>query len=192
MKYTVLSFLLLASLSNFASLEASQVNIVVVLSDDHRADYLGVAGHPILKTPNIDRLANEGLYFQMAINPAGAAKVTVDVALRKGSILVKNAASGEPIPNHCIDLHIAKWPWRTTMVTDKNGIIEVVLPEGTYLLKTSLDQAGKHFRAMYSPGDVHFSQNNLDLDSTELDWTGPTLPTSIEIKLNIIVRKEMI
>ena len=41
-------------------------NIVVILTDDHRADYLGCAGHPIIKTPHIDQLAADGTYFKNA------------------------------------------------------------------------------------------------------------------------------
>ena len=40
--------------------EEDRPNIVFLLTDDHRADLLGCAGHPILKTPNIDRLAGRG------------------------------------------------------------------------------------------------------------------------------------
>ena len=39
-------------------------NIIVIVTDDQRWDCLGVAGHPFLKTPNIDRLAREGAYFR--------------------------------------------------------------------------------------------------------------------------------
>lgn len=42
---------------------AQRPNIVFFLSDDHRWDRLGCAGHPVLKTPNIDRLAAEGVRF---------------------------------------------------------------------------------------------------------------------------------
>jgi arylsulfatase len=45
---------------------SARPNIVVILTDDHRADYLGCAGHPILKTPNIDQLAAEGVRFENA------------------------------------------------------------------------------------------------------------------------------
>src|SRR5262245_41074968 len=41
-------------------------NLVLFLTDDQRWDCLGVAGHPLLKTPNIDRLASDGTYFQNA------------------------------------------------------------------------------------------------------------------------------
>ncbi len=41
-------------------------NVIFFLSDDQRADFLGCAGHPILKTPVIDRLAAEGVRFENA------------------------------------------------------------------------------------------------------------------------------
>ena len=41
-------------------------NIVFILTDDHRYDAMGCAGHPWLKTPNIDRLAKEGVLFKNA------------------------------------------------------------------------------------------------------------------------------
>ncbi|MFT5126502.1 MAG: arylsulfatase A-like enzyme [Rhodothermales bacterium] len=43
---------------------AGQPNIIFFLSDDHRADLLGCAGHPILKTPTIDALAARGVRFE--------------------------------------------------------------------------------------------------------------------------------
>lgn len=41
-------------------------NIVLIITDDHRADALGSAGHPELRTPNLDRLADEGVRFSNA------------------------------------------------------------------------------------------------------------------------------
>lgn len=41
-------------------------NIVLLFSDQHRADVLGAAGHPIVQTPNLDRLAGEGALFEDA------------------------------------------------------------------------------------------------------------------------------
>ncbi|GAA4462841.1 sulfatase [Nibrella saemangeumensis] len=39
-------------------------NVVIILTDDQRWDALGVAGNPYLKTPNIDKLAAEGVFFR--------------------------------------------------------------------------------------------------------------------------------
>jgi len=43
-----------------------QPNILFILTDDQRYDALGFAGNPVIKTPNMDQLAREGLYFQNA------------------------------------------------------------------------------------------------------------------------------
>jgi N-acetylglucosamine-6-sulfatase len=41
-------------------------NIVFILVDDLRWDELGIAGHPFVKTPNIDRIGREGAMFRNA------------------------------------------------------------------------------------------------------------------------------
>jgi arylsulfatase A-like enzyme len=45
---------------------AERPNIIFFLSDDHRADVLGCAGHPIVKTPSIDKLAANGVRYENA------------------------------------------------------------------------------------------------------------------------------
>lgn len=42
------------------------LNILVLLADDWRFDTLGCAGNPVVQTPNVDRLAQEGLRFTHA------------------------------------------------------------------------------------------------------------------------------
>jgi len=41
-------------------------NVVVILTDDQRWDCLSCAGHPLLKTPHLDRIAAEGVRFANA------------------------------------------------------------------------------------------------------------------------------
>ncbi|MCG3160513.1 MAG: Multifunctional alkaline phosphatase superfamily protein PehA [Acidobacteria bacterium] len=41
-------------------------NIVFILVDDLRWDEVGIAGHPFIKTPNIDRIGKEGAMFRNA------------------------------------------------------------------------------------------------------------------------------
>jgi arylsulfatase A-like enzyme len=41
-------------------------NFLFVLTDDQRFDTLGCAGNPIIRTPNVDRLAREGIRFDRA------------------------------------------------------------------------------------------------------------------------------
>ncbi len=55
------AFLWIALLSSLAS--ARPLNVLVLYADDWRHDTLGVAGHPVVETPNLDRLAGEGVRF---------------------------------------------------------------------------------------------------------------------------------
>ena len=41
-------------------------NIIFILTDDQRWDAVGYAGNPIIKTPNLDRLAHSGIWFRNA------------------------------------------------------------------------------------------------------------------------------
>ncbi|MCP5111093.1 MAG: sulfatase-like hydrolase/transferase, partial [bacterium] len=45
---------------------ARRPNILFLLTDDQRADTLGIAGHPVIETPNLDRLAADGVLFRQA------------------------------------------------------------------------------------------------------------------------------
>ena len=62
MKY----LLLLLSLTTLAISAADKPNIVFFLVDDQRYDFLGCTGHPMIQTPNIDKLADNGTLFENA------------------------------------------------------------------------------------------------------------------------------
>ncbi len=41
-------------------------NVLILMPEEMRADALGFAGHPVYRTPNVDRLAREGTVFTRA------------------------------------------------------------------------------------------------------------------------------
>jgi len=45
-------------------------NLLIIISDEHRKDAMGCSGHPIVKTPNLDALANRGTVFTNAYTPS--------------------------------------------------------------------------------------------------------------------------
>ncbi|MFK7851298.1 MAG: sulfatase [Akkermansiaceae bacterium] len=53
-------------ISTVALAEPKAPNILFILVDDQRNDTLGCAGHPVIKTPNIDQLAKHGVRFENA------------------------------------------------------------------------------------------------------------------------------
>ncbi len=61
-RWTILSVLLLISSASHGAC-AEPMNIVVLFADDWRHDTLGVAGNPVVKTPHLDQLANDGMRF---------------------------------------------------------------------------------------------------------------------------------
>jgi len=46
--------------------EAPRPNVVLILTDDQRWDTMSCVGHPFLRTPNLDRIAREGVRFANA------------------------------------------------------------------------------------------------------------------------------
>ena len=66
-RITLLLWILLASMPKAEAQQSKRPNIVVVLADDMRWDYLGAMGaNLIIQTPNLDKLAVEGTLFTNA------------------------------------------------------------------------------------------------------------------------------
>ena len=55
--------LVIALLISVDAISQDRPNILFFFADDQRHDTLGCAGHPILETPTIDKLAEEGVRF---------------------------------------------------------------------------------------------------------------------------------
>ena len=63
---TTLAALAVVSAGALRAAPAERPNVVFILMDDVRWDDLGCTGHPFSKTPNIDRIAREGVMFRNA------------------------------------------------------------------------------------------------------------------------------
>jgi choline-sulfatase len=53
-------------ISSPSSRSGRKKNLLILMSDQHKPDCLGIAGHPVAKTPNLDALAQTGLRFRSA------------------------------------------------------------------------------------------------------------------------------
>jgi len=47
-------------------MRSNRPNLLLLMTDQHRADCLGLAGHPVLQTPHLDDIGLNGLYFPRA------------------------------------------------------------------------------------------------------------------------------
>jgi arylsulfatase A-like enzyme len=45
-------------------------HILILMTDQQRADCLRCAGHPLIQTPNLDWIAREGVRFTQAVTAA--------------------------------------------------------------------------------------------------------------------------
>ncbi len=72
--------------------DQARPNIIFILTDDHRWDALGVMGNDIIQTPNLDKLAGEGILYRNAY------VTTAICAVSRASIL-----TGQYMSRHGID-----------------------------------------------------------------------------------------
>ncbi len=78
-------------------------NILIFCTDEQRSDHLGCMGHPVLKTPNIDRIAAEGALFRNcyssspACMPARATMIT-GLANRASGVRSNGVSLPEGVP----------------------------------------------------------------------------------------------
>ena len=86
----LITFLALLLLWTSASSAADRPNILIILADDLGYGDLGSYGHPNIRTPHLDRMADEGqrwtsFYSQAPVcSPSRAALLTGRVHLRSG------------------------------------------------------------------------------------------------------------
>lgn len=64
----VIAGILIIANSGFAQ-EKQKKNLLFIITDQQRYDALSIAGNTVLETPNLDRLANQGVYFKNAYTP---------------------------------------------------------------------------------------------------------------------------
>jgi arylsulfatase A-like enzyme len=80
--FLAIFFLSITSSAQDNTIEKKPPNLLFIITDQQRFDALSYAGNTVLKTPNMDRLAREGVYFenaytQMAVcTPARASILT--------------------------------------------------------------------------------------------------------------------
>ncbi len=92
-RFTLLLLLLLAASVTFGA--APPPNIIIILADDLGYGDLGCYGHPSIKTPNLDKMAAQGLRFTDFY--AGACLCTPSrAALLTGRLAVRTGMAGGP------------------------------------------------------------------------------------------------
>ena len=61
--------LLLCVLFSVNAIAQQKKNLLFIMTDQQRYDALSIAGNTVLETPNLDRLAKQGVWFKNAYSP---------------------------------------------------------------------------------------------------------------------------
>lgn len=112
MRILFLVFILAIGWSN-AFCQTKKPNIIFILTDDQRWDALGFAGNPIIQTPEMDRLAREGIYFENAfvttpICAASRASILTGLYERTHGYTFGQGAIKEPYINQSYPVELRK------------------------------------------------------------------------------------
>ena len=66
MKKTYITLLLIIAAYSVYAIGENRPNFIFILTDDQPYDYMGFTGNKIVKTPNLDKLASESVFFSNA------------------------------------------------------------------------------------------------------------------------------
>jgi arylsulfatase len=125
--------------------QKKRINILFLMSDQHRGDYIGAAGADFVRTPNIDRLAKEGVLFSRAYSSIPSC-FPARTSILTGMSPWKHGQLGyNPIPDYPVEgpaLFTAAG-YRTHAVgknhfspmRNKHGYLDVELEEGWYSMQ---------------------------------------------------------
>jgi len=86
-----------------AATRTERPNILFLMADQYRGDCIGVDGHPVVHTPNLDRIAREGAHFGRAYSstptctPARAALLTGQSPWSHGMLGYSKVAEKYPV-----------------------------------------------------------------------------------------------
>ena len=171
------SFGALTALALNGSIEAKEnrkPNILFFLADDQRNDTLGCAGHQIVKSPNIDRLAAEGIRFTngfvaTSICMVSRANILTGTTGRSHCVLT-NAPRVRPEALHNMyPLELKKGGYRTGYVGKWHVRAEGFKPESAFdyykgifrnpYFKKQPDGSKRHTAELIGDGAVEFLES---------------------------------
>jgi arylsulfatase A-like enzyme len=141
------------------------MNVLFIMSDQLRWDHLGCAGHPYLRTPNIDALARRGVRFANAFVNSGVCgpsrmsyytgryPITHGATWNRVPLSVGEVTLGEMLRDAGLSLALAG---KTHVMVDHDGLQRLQL-EGGSELATLLERGGfeeiDRYDGHHAPGD---------------------------------------
>ncbi len=167
---------LLASLAGVVHVHAAEKpNIVFLFTDDQAPWALGAAGHPLLKTPHMDRLAKEGAYLpnSFTVTPVCSPSRASLMTSRYGSELgIPDWIHPKKEPELGLDPATVTWPEVLQAARYKTGLVgkwHLGLPDKFHPTKTGFD----YFMGFRSGGNSPVDPT-LEIDGVNKKFKGLT------------------
>ena len=159
------------------ALARSRPHVLLLMSDQHRGDWMGCAGQPAIRTPNLDWLAATGVRFQNAFSstptctPARAALLTGMSPWKHGMLGYGRVAERYPVELPALmraagyfTLGIGKMHWFPQRTL--HGFHQTILDESG---RVETPGFRSDYRAWFASEAPH-----LDPDSTGIGWNDYT------------------
>mgnify|MGYP001545986791 FL=1 len=165
-------------------------NVIVIMTDELRRDFLGCYGNPLVKTPHLDRLAAQGTRFDAAYTPSPIC-VPARASIATGRYVHETGCWSNAQPYHGAPdswhhklrqsdrmiSSIGKLHFRST--DDDNGFSEEIRPlhvrnglgwvQG--LLRDDMDMFdASGFATHIGPGDDPYTQYDRSVCAQTVDW----------------------
>ena len=112
----------------------STPNVVVLMADQWRYDVIAALGHPVVRTPNADRLIAEGITFREAFTPSPNCK-PARVSWMTGRYASELGVMGNGDP---ID---PSWPSHVRRVRDEAGYLTALVGKAHLTTEIAVDTA---------------------------------------------------
>ncbi|MBN9659748.1 MAG: arylsulfatase [Acidobacteria bacterium] len=158
-------------------LSRSRPNLLLLMSDQHRADWMGCDGNAAVHTPNLDALAREGVRFRHAFSstptctPARAGLLTGMSPWRHGMLGYGKVAQSYPVEGPRVlreagyyTTGIGKMHW--TPQRNLHGFHQTLLDESGRVESPDFKSDYRAWFASEAP--------NLDPDATGIGWNDNT------------------
>lgn len=147
-RLAAISFVL--SLCSLAHTYADTPNIVMILSDDQAWNDYSFMGHEVIETPNLDRLAKEGVVFRRGYVPTALCRPSLMTLITGQYAHAHGVTGNDPSPKHAAkdsDLYNER---RAKLISyiDQFATVPELLGDKGYLSH----QSGKWWEGNYSRG----------------------------------------
>ena len=117
---------LFAVKSALAQTNQTRPNILMIVTDNQAPSTLGCYGNQEIKTPNIDRLANQGIIFQNAFSTNGMCSPT------RASILTGLIPSQHGVHTWLDDHRMDQWPKGWCAIDEFRSLPQTLAEDGGY------------------------------------------------------------